>query len=128
MQELVQMLVSQLGVEEGQARGGAGLLFKFAQDKLGGDFSKVAEVIPDVQNLIKAAPSGGGLGGMLGGLASSLGGGSLGDLAELAGGFGKLKLDPSMIQKFAPIVLDFVKQKAGPEVAGLLGQLLAKSA
>ncbi len=56
MNELVEMLVKNLGVQQSQAQGGAGLLFKLAQDKLGGDFSKVASALPGVQDLINQAP------------------------------------------------------------------------
>ena len=60
MNELIQQLVSQLGVNPDQAKGGAGLLFKMVQSKLGGDFSKVAQAMPEVTGLIKAAPAEGG--------------------------------------------------------------------
>lgn len=128
MNELIAMLTKQLGIQDSQAQGGAGLLFKMAQDKLGGDFSKVTQALPGVTDLIKAAPAagggGGGLGGLLGGLASAVGGGKLAGLASLAGGFSKLNLDPSMIAKFAPIVLNFVKTKGGAEVSGLISKVL----
>ena len=131
MNELVNMLVSQLGVNEGQAQGGAGLLLNLAKQQLGhADFSKVAEVVPGAQDLIKSAPQpesgGGGLMGMVGSLASSLGGGGseLGQLAGLVGGFEKLGLKPEMLAQFAPIVLNFVENKGGGEVADLLKGVL----
>jgi hypothetical protein len=40
MSELSSKLMSTLNVQEGLAKGGAGLLFKLAQEKLGGDFSR----------------------------------------------------------------------------------------
>jgi len=127
--ELIQMLVSQLGIDAGQAKGGAGLLFRLAEDKLGGDFSAITKALPQVKDLIQAAPaSGGGLGGMLGGLASSLGAEKLGDLAQLAAGFKSLNLDPSLLQQFVPIVLDYVKGAVGPEAAQLLMTVLAGKA
>ncbi len=124
--ELISQLTSSLGIGEDQAKGGAGLLFNLAKDKLGaGDFAKVADAVPGMDGLLDAAPSsGGGIGGMLGGLASSIGGGDLGDLAKLAGGFDKLGLDAGMIQKFLPIVLDFVGQKGGDTVKNLLSGVL----
>jgi len=122
MNELISLLVGQLGVDEGQAKGGAGLLFKLAQEKLGDlDFQKVKDAVPDVDDLISAAPEGGSVGGLLGGLASSLGGGDLGNLAELAGGFKSLNLDADMIAKFLPIVLSFVQGKGGDSLKTLLG-------
>lgn len=126
MNELIGQLVSQLGVQDAQAKGGAGLLLKLAQSKLGGDFSKVMQAIPDAKELISAAPAAGGASKLLGGLASALGGGKAGDLAALAGGFSQLKLDPGMIGKFVPIILSFVQSKGGQDVLKLLAGALGK--
>lgn len=124
MNELVKALVSQLGVTDDQAAKGSGLLFKAAKERLGGDFAQIEKAIPDVGALLKAAPSssGGGLGGMLGGLASALGGGGskLGTLASLAGSFSELKLSPDMIGKFGSVILSTLKSKAGPDLLKLL--------
>jgi len=129
MNELIAQLVSQLGVQEGQAKGGAGLLLKLAQSKLGGDFSKVSAAVPGLQDLIKSAPEAGGAGKLLGSLAGALGGGKAGglaDLASLAGGFSQLKLDPQMISKFVPVILSFVQSKGGQEAVKLLAGVLKK--
>jgi len=123
--ELLNMLTSQLGVSEDQASGGAGMIFSLAKEKLGGDFSQVTDAIPDVSGLIDKAPdTGGRLLGAIGGIASSLGGDSLGNLASLASGFSKLDLDAGMITKFVPVILDFVKGQAGEGVMGLLNKVL----
>jgi len=120
--ELIDQLTGNLGVNETQAKGGAGLLFKLAKDKLsGGDFSKVSTAVPGIDGLIGAAPSGGGA---LGGLGKVLGGGGLGSLAGLAGGFSNLGLDAGMIGKFIPIVLSFVQSKGGDQVKGILEKVL----
>lgn len=126
MNELISQLVSQLGVQEGQAKGGAGLLLKLAKDKLGGDFGKVAAAIPGAQELIGAAPAAGGASKLLGSLAGAIGGGKAGDLAALAGGFSQLKLDPGMIGKFVPVILSFAQSKGGAEIVKLLGGVLKK--
>lgn len=129
MNELVTQLTKALGVQADQAQGGAGLLLKLAQSKLGGDFSKVAAAVPGVQELIKSAPEAGGAAKMLGGLAGALGGGKTGglaDLASLAGGFGQLKLDPSMVGKFIPQILAFVQSKGGNEVVQMLAKIWQK--
>lgn len=128
MQELIQQLTKQLGIDAGQAAGGAGLLFKLAQSRLGGDFSMITTALPDVANLIKQAPESGGAAKLLGGLASSLGGKNAGDLATLASGFSKLNLDPAMIQQFAPIVLGFLKTKLGPDTVEKLAAALKGAA
>lgn len=123
MNELIEQLVAQLGVKPEQAKGGAGLLFKMMQAKLGGDFSKVTQALPAVTDLIKAAPAEGGASKLFGGLASAMGGGKatgLANLASLAGGFSKLNLDPGMIGKFAPVVLTFIQGKVGKDVLGLV--------
>jgi len=57
MNELIARLVGQLGINESQAGGGAGLLFKLAKEKLGGDFSKVTGALPGVAELIQKAPA-----------------------------------------------------------------------
>ncbi len=141
--ELIQQLVSSLGVNEEQAKGGAGLLFDLAKEKLGaGEFQQIADQIPGIGNLLGAAPepstaasAGGGMMGALGGAAAALGAGGLGDklgglgnLAELASGFSKLGLSSDMVGKFLPIVLSFVQSKGGDGVKGLLEKALNPSA
>ena len=112
--ELIDQLTKNLGVNENQAKGGAGMLFNLAKQKLGSaDFSKVSSAVPDVDSLMSAAPASGG------GFFSKLFGGG-GGLAGLAGGFSKLGMDSSMIGKFVPIVLSFVKGKGGDAAGGLL--------
>ena len=125
--ELIQMIVQQLGVSDEQATGGAGLLFKLAQEKLSsGDFSQVRDAVPGIEDLISSAPQAGGLAGALGGLASSFGGGGaqLAGLAELAGGFKNLDLDSDMIGKFIPVVLSFVQAKGGDTLKQVLAKVL----
>ncbi len=125
--ELLQTLTSQLGISEAQAKGGSGLLFKMAKDKLGpGEFSQVSSAVPGVESLISAAPQPGAASGALGGLASSLGGGAgqLAGLAGLAGGFKSLNLDSGMVAKFVPIVLSFAQSKGGAGVKGILEKVL----
>jgi hypothetical protein len=125
--ELIQQLVSQLGVQEGQARGGAGLMFKLAKDRLGsGEFSQIAQNVPGAEELSKEAPKSGGMMGAIGGLASKLGGktGEMGNMASLAGGFSKLGLDSGMIGKFIPIVLSYVQGTGGSGVKQLLEKAL----
>jgi hypothetical protein len=126
MMDLIEQLVAGTGVSGSQAEGGAGLLFGLLKEQLsGGDFSKVAQAVPGVEGLIDAAPeSGGGLGGLLGGVASALGGAELGNLASLAGGFDKLGLDAGMIGKFVPILLSYLQSKGGGELVSLASGIL----
>lgn len=126
--ELIEELTKNLGVSETQAKGGAGLIFNLAKDKLGSDgFSKVSSAVPGIDTMMEAAPaSKGGALGALGGLASGFGGkaGGLGALAGLAGGFSKLGMDGSMISKFVPVILSFVKGKGGDAPKGILEKVL----
>jgi hypothetical protein len=125
--ELIQQLVSQLGIQEGQAKGGAGLLFKQAKERLGSDeFSQLVQKVPGAESLIKDAPQSGGIMGAVGSLASKFGGkgNELGNMASLTGGFSKLGLDSGMISKFIPIVLSYVQGKGGNEAMQLLQKAL----
>ena len=125
--ELIQTLISQLGISEGQAKGGSGLLLKMAKERLASDeFSQVASAVPGIEGLIASAPESGGVLGALGGIASSLGGGAeqLGNLASLAGGFKNLGLDSGMVGKFVPIIISFVQSKGGETVKNLLQKAL----
>jgi len=132
-----------LGVNEDQAKGGAGLLFNLAKDKLGaGEFQQLTDKIPGVNDLLGAAPApssaasaGGGMMGALGGAASSLGAGGLGDklgglgnLANLASGFSQLGLSSDMVGKFVPVVLSFVQSQGGDSMKGLLEKVMSPSA
>ena len=85
--------------------------------------------MPDANTLIGKAPAedqdaGGGLLGMLGGMASKMGLGDLGKLAELAAQFKKLGLDLETVQKFVKVVLTFVESKGGTVVKDLLNKVL----
>ncbi len=126
---IVDEIMKQVGVSREQAEGGLGLIFKLAKDKLGVDFSQVSQVVPDANTLIGKAPAedqdaGGGLMGMLGGMASQMGLGDLGKLAELAAQFKKLGLDLETVQKFVKVVLTFVESKGGTVVKDLLNKVL----
>ena len=129
--QLIDNLVSELGVSNEQAEGGAGLLFQMAKEKLGSDdFSQVSNFIPGIDDLIGKAPaaeaeaSQGGIMGAIGGVAESLGLGDiaekLGGLADLTGGFSKLDLDADMITKFVSLILGFLRENGGEAVEGLL--------
>ena len=128
--DLINQLVSSLGVSEEQAKGGAGMLFKLAQDRLSGnEFAQIADQVSGLDDIVAAAPDAGsgGLMGAVGGLMSGLGGDSdnLGALAGLAGGFEKLGLDSGMVGKFVPVVLDFVRNQGGDSVGNLLKRVLS---
>lgn len=129
IQDLIQNLVSQADVDENQAAGGAGLLFKLAKDKLSsGDFSSITSALggSGVEDLISKAPAAdssstdAGIGGILGTVASMAGFDKLGNLAAIASGFKALNIDPATITKFLPVVLSFVQSKGGDQAKSIL--------
>lgn len=120
--DLVQSLVSQLGISGEQATGGAGAIFDYAKDNLSAeDFATIAEGIPGMDQLLIQAPEPenesalGKAGNMLGGADTSLGG-----LAGLASSFESLGLDADMVSKFVPIVSDYVESVSGDQARSLL--------
>jgi len=124
--ELIGQLTKQLSITPAQASGGAGALFGLAKSRLGAaDFSKVAAVVPGIQQLIKSAPapSKNSPAAGLSALGNSVPGG-LGGLAAVAGPFKKLGLSPEMAAKFVPILTQFVGSKGGSGIAELLAGAL----
>ncbi|HKE45700.1 MAG TPA: DUF2780 domain-containing protein [Steroidobacteraceae bacterium] len=122
MQDLVAQLSQKLKIDETQARGGAAILFKAAQDKLGGpEFQRLLGSVPGLDALVKQAPKSGG--GLLGGLAS-LAGGNAALLATIVSGFSRLKMSSGQAQQFVPIILDNLRTKVGAETVDKLEQTL----
>lgn len=117
--DLVQMLTSQLGISGEQATSGAGAIFEYAKDNLSADdFSTIAKGIPGMDQMLEMAPepeNSSALGGVLGNADSSLGG-----LAGLASSFESLGLDADMVNKFMPIVSDYVGSVSGDQAMALL--------
>jgi hypothetical protein len=125
MNDLIKLLMSQLGVGDSQAKGALGLIFKLVKDKLApADFSQVQKSLPGVDDVVKAAPSAGGLGGLLGGLVGAVGGKDAGNLASLAAGFKGLNIGTDKIDDILKTVLGFVKDKGGDNILGLVKKVL----
>jgi hypothetical protein len=125
MKELVELLTGRLGVSAVQAEGGAAVLFKAAKEKLGStEFANLLGEVPGLGELMKKAPAaGGGLGGMLGGFASAMGGNAAA-IAAIVSGFGKLGLTTEHAKKFVPVILEFLKTQVRPEVISKLEKTL----
>jgi hypothetical protein len=118
--ELVGSLTKGLKITPEQAIGGAGALFGVAKTKLKPeDFLKVANAVPGMDGLLKAAPkpqSNNPLDAIAGSLP-----GKAGTMASAAGAFKTLGLSPDMVGKFIPVMTKFVGGKGGADVAKLLG-------
>ena len=126
MKELIELLTTKLGVTSAQAEGGAAVLFKAAKEKLGSEeFARLLGGLPGLGDLMsKAPPSGGGrLGGLLGGIAGAMGGNAA-LISTILGGFGKLGLGVEDAKRFAPVIMDFLRSKAGPDVAAQIEKAL----
>ena len=122
--ELVGQLVKDLGVTPAQAEGAAGALFGVAKTKLtAADFTKVADAVPNMDALLKAAPAkdakAGAMDALLGKTAASAGG-----VVAAAGALSKLGLKPETIVKLTPTLVKAVQTKGGAEVASLLAGAL----
>lgn len=116
---LVQRLAKDLGVTKKQATGGAGAIFKAAQQKMTAeDFKKVAKSVPDINKMMAAAPKEDKTSGMVKSASSLLGEGksSVAAAASLAGSFSQLDMDGSMVNAFIPIILNYVQEKGGEAV------------
>lgn len=125
MKELVDMLTTRLKVDPAQASGGAAVLFKAAQDKLGADqFSRLLGGVPGVDDLLRQAPSAGGASRLLGGLAGALGGGNAATIASIVSGFGRLGLTAEHAKQFAPVIMEFLRGKVGKDAIDALEKSL----
>lgn len=127
--ELTNVLVQQLGVTPQQAMGGAGALLQIAKTRMNPEaFAKLSQQVPDVSQLLSAVPalqpqSGlGGLAGKLGGLA---GGSSIGTALTAVSIFQQLGMKPETMQKFVPVVVDYVRGNTGDAIAGGLNAALS---
>jgi hypothetical protein len=121
-EDLIQTLTSQLGISGEQATGGAGALFDYAKKNLSADdFGSIAKGIPAMDSMLMMAPEPENssamakAGNMLGGADSSLGG-----MAGLAASFESLGLNADMVNKFVPIVSDYVGKMSGDQAMQLL--------
>ena len=126
---LVDLLMQQLGVTKPQAQGGAGALFNSAKQTLSPqEFDQVAQTVPEMDSLLEAAPKPSGtLNDMMGQGASLFGGETnkqLGGVMDLASSFSELGLSPEMVNKFVPVVLDYVESQGGETVRNLLASAL----
>ncbi len=120
---LIELLTSQLGIENNQAEAGAGAIFRSAKSELNeSDFGTIAKAVPEVYSLLDAAPKEETVSKSIGSLTSALGTGAdkLEGAASLASSFNNLGMDGDMVGKFTTIILDYVKQKGGEHAMNLL--------
>jgi hypothetical protein len=125
MKELIDLLVSNLKVNESQARGGTAVLLKAARDKLGADeFRHMLGGVAGIDDLMQQAPASSGMGKLFGGFASALGGDKGALLANIVTGFGRLGLTPDHARSFAPVILEFLRTRVGNQTTEKLEKAL----
>jgi hypothetical protein len=127
---LVNLLTDRLDVTEKQASGGAGSLFNMARGLLSEtDYGQVAEAVPGIGDLIKAAPDVSQASSRASDKISELtqGLGAVTDAVDNAKKyavvyeqFKKLGLDTDMVSKFIPVILSFVESSGGETVMKIL--------
>lgn len=124
---LVQQLTDRVGISQQQAAAAAGVIFKFAKEKLSGtEYAQLAESLPDnVDALISQAPDENGGASGLAGVVSAVGSkfGGVAQAAGLAGTLSKLGIDSSKIPQLLDTVKSYVEQHGGPTAKNLLSQI-----
>lgn len=120
-QTLVGQLQGQLGVTETQAAGGTSALMQLAQSQLGDSaMSSLTDQVTGLSGLMGGGAEGGLTNSLLSGISSM-------DGVQQA--FSALGMDSGMIQQFAPMVLDFLKnQGIGSGLLESLGALWSPAA
>ncbi|KXF82508.1 DUF2780 domain-containing protein [Enterovibrio coralii] len=92
---LTELLSKDLDINDAQAAGGAGAMLAMAYQTLGdSQSSELLEKIPGMDSLTEMIP---------GGLGSNLS-----DIASVQKVFNMLGLEPEMVQKFAPVILNYL--------------------
>ena len=110
---LLNVLKSQLGVTEDQAKGGVGSYLLLAQEKLAkGDFDKVAALVPGASKYMDSAKK---LGAVTGPLKNAAG---------LNGALSKLGMKSETASRFAPAVTDYLGTAGGDSVKTMLAGIL----
>lgn len=124
---LVNILVSQLGINSQQAMGGVGSILALAQQRMNpGDFMQLSGNVPGVDQYLSAVPRPSSSSVVWGSAANMLGeqANGLGNLAVLAGSFQSLGMDTNMIGQFVPVILQYVQGQSGPAMMSLLQSAL----
>lgn len=119
--DLVSLLTDQLGITQQQAKGGAGTIFQAAKPNMSSsEFSQLAGIVPNMGDLLAAAPQVAGtssagnlVGGLLGGGEKSAASQLVGQLGEMTGAFAMLGLSSDQVTPFVDIVLNYVNSEGG---------------
>lgn len=126
--ELTNLLVQRLGVTPQQAMGGAGALLQVAKTRMNPEaFANLSQQVPDVQKLLSAVPAlqpQSGLGGLAGKLAGLSGDSTISTALTAVSIFQQLGMKPEQMQKFVPVVVDYVRGDTNAAIADGLNAAL----
>lgn len=105
---VVNSLTSQLGVTSQQASAGVGSMLNYAQGRLpASDFAAVSKSLPGADSYMRTA-------------SDALGSAPIKDAAGLNSAFSRLGMSPDMVNKFYPIVSDYVGKQGGAAAKSVL--------
>ena len=120
---LTNMIASQLGVTETQAKGGLGSLFGLAKSSLGSqEFSQLSSVIPDMDTLLSAAPA---ISEEAAGLTSLMGnagkyGKALQDATQAYSQFKELGVGVDQIPQYIAVTNEYLESQGNDDAMALL--------
>jgi len=124
MNEMIALLARNLGLPESTIASGIAVLVRLLKEKsTGGEFEKLAALVPglaEISEKATAAPGGEGLFGGLLGAAGGMLGGQAADLAKAVAGFQQAGVP---VDKIAPLVRGFLEQVQASGGADLVSQL-----
>lgn len=121
--ELVTALSNELKASPEQASGAAGALFGVAKSRLKPEeFAQIAQAVPGMDALLKAAPAAGG--SALSQAAGTAKGSAASGLASAAAAFSKLGLKTDLVPKAVSVLTSFVTKSGGANVGSLLAGVL----
>lgn len=124
MEELIKQVTSRFGVSESDAQQAVSMVMSLLK-KQGNDdlFGKIAAAIPGADQAADSAPAPEENAGLLGKVAGMFGG-NAGQGAALVSALSKTGLKADQLSGFGELVINFIKQKAGPQVVDqLVGQV-----
>ena len=121
--DLLKLVIGQLGFDDTKARGGVGVIFalikKFGE---GGALADLFNAIPGAEDLADAEAGrlekseGGGVLGGLGGMLGGVLGDNVGDAMKAIEALQGLDIDLDQGKQLTGMVVDFAKEKAGEDV------------
>jgi len=121
--ELIKGIMDAAGVNEEQAKGGAGALLEMAKGKMDKtDFDKVSDAVPNMGDLLSSVPAVGGGKTSMPDLAAKQPVG----MPKVLAVFDKLGISRDKVQLFTPIIVNYVEKKGGKAVSSLLEKAFQK--